>query len=155
MQNSLDDLAALVKLLRIPEFEKKAIFQKFIVSPLRTRFPNSTNNLRLLLNSICLRRLSKILEIPDVTYRIQSLDLSEKERSIYEKILENSSKDIEQAISTKTSVAAYSIILKAILRTRMLCNEGTHQRVSSASRLGTPWKEKEEILVIMQEGDEG
>lgn len=74
---------------------------------------------------------------------------------MYDKILADSAEEIEQAMSTKTSFAAYSILLKAILRTRMLCNHGIHQKVSYSSRLGTPSNEKQEILAVMQEGDEG
>lgn len=154
MQNSLDDLGALVRLLRVPGFENKAMFQRFIVSPLRKGIPNSTMNLRLLLNSICLRRLSSSLNGPKITYRVQELNLSIEERQTYEKILEDSNEEIEEAISTRTSFAAYSIILRAILRTRMLCDHGTFRRTPGTSRLGTPSTE-EEVLACIQDGDEG
>ncbi|OBT69919.1 hypothetical protein VE03_00430 [Pseudogymnoascus sp. 23342-1-I1] len=154
VQNSAEDIGALIRILRVPELESRSTFQKYIISPLATGMPRSSRNLRLLLNSVCLRRLVTIMNLPAVTYQVQRLDLSPGEKQLYEDILESSSQEIEEAISSKKSSAAYSSILRAILRTRMLCNHGTFRRPPGTSRLGTPLIENKDILASIQDGDE-
>jgi hypothetical protein len=81
--------------------------------------------------------------------------LSPEERKIYDEILRSSLEEIDNAISSRSSGKAYSSILRAILRTRMLCDHGTNLETASTSRLTTPAMENEDTLASLLEGDEG
>jgi len=139
----------------VPHLHRRADFQRHIISPLLTGQPDCTLNLRLLLDAVCLRRLMSLMKLPQTQYQTQMVELSAEERSLYENILQSSMQDIDTMISSKSSGKAYSSILRAILRTRMLCDHGTFQQKKSKSRLTTPSMDDESTLASLQEGDEG
>jgi SWI/SNF-related matrix-associated actin-dependent regulator of chromatin subfamily A3 len=145
----------LIKFLRVPNLNQKLDFQRHIINPLLSGKEDATRNLRILLNAVCLRRKLSILEGPKATYQTQTVILSLSERDMYSRILQSSLEEIDSAISSKSSSKAYSIILRAILRTRMLCDHGTHCETTSTSRLATPAMENENTLASLLEGDEG
>ena len=155
VQNSLEDLGSLIQFLRVPYLDKKAEFKRHIISPLLTGEPESTLNLRVLLDAMCLRRMMSSLNLPKAQYQTQRVTLSPEERMVYGDILQSSLDEIDNAISSKSSATAYSSILRAILRTRMLCDHGTFLRTASRSRLATPSMNNEDILAALQEGDGG
>jgi len=149
------DLGALIRFLQIPHLEDKIEFQTHIIAPLLLGGEDSTRNLRILLNTICLRRNISLLDGPKAQYQTQSVVLSPEERQLYDEILQNSLKEFDNAISSRSSSKAYSIILKAILGTRMLCNFGTICKTINNSRLIDPTLDSEDTLVCLLEGDQG
>lgn len=96
-----------------------------------------------------------ILKLPQTQYQTQSVELSPGERRLYGEILQSSLAEIDSAISNKSSDKAYSSILQAILRTRMLCDHGTFRDTTSKSRLATLVMDDKSALSSLQEGDEG
>jgi SWI/SNF-related matrix-associated actin-dependent regulator of chromatin subfamily A3 len=155
VQNRLEDLASLIRFLRVPHLDRKADFQKLIITPLFTGKQDCTLNLRVLLNAMCLRRKMSLLKLPKTQYQTQMVTLSPEEREFYSDILKKSLDEIDNAISSKSSGKAYSSVLRAILCTRMLCNHGTLRETASKSRLATPSMDNEDTLASLQEGDEG
>lgn len=84
-------------------------------------------NLRLLLRSICLRRTRVLLDLPNAEDHIVTLSLSTEERSVYSQIVEDTKRKIDDGISSRSIAKARSGIFQAILRLRLLCNNGTQQ----------------------------
>lgn len=56
IQNRLDDLATLIKFLRIHPFDSRHSFNQYIAAPLKTGDPTSMDRLRALVDSVALRR---------------------------------------------------------------------------------------------------
>lgn len=155
VQNSLEDLGSLLQFLRVPFLKRKADFKRHVISPLLTGKPDSALNLRLLLNAICLRRMMSLLKLPETRYQTQRVTQSPEERNLYDEILQKSREEIEFAVSSKNSETAYVSILRAILRTRMLCDQGTFLNIATKSRLASSLIDNGNILAELQEGDRG
>lgn len=93
------------------------------------------------------------MKLPETHYQTQFVDLSLDERNLYEDILQKSVEEIDDAVSNKSSTKTYNSILRAILCTRMIYNQGTLHETASRCQL-----EKLEggySLTAMQDGDEG
>ena len=127
IQNSLEDLASLVKFLRIPQLDTTTVFRKHVIFPMENGHGDHLRNLRLLLDSICLRRTKDLLDLPEPIETLQWVQLSPTEEEIYARIGEEAKLEIESAISVYKTTKAYSSILRALLRLRILCNNGTYQ----------------------------
>lgn len=80
------------------------------------------------------------------------LSLSEEERELYSKILEDSKRTADAAISRKSNIKKYNGLLTAILRLRMLCDQGTFYRVS-ASTLSSEESDRSKLLNALQMGN--
>jgi SWI/SNF-related matrix-associated actin-dependent regulator of chromatin subfamily A3 len=155
VQNRLEDLGALISFLKVPHLDQKAGFQKHIIAPLLLGKEDSTRNLRILLNAMCLRRNISLVQGPKARYQTQTVVLSPTERMMYNEILQSSLEEINNTISSRSYSKAYSSIPRAILCTRMLCDHGTHRKTTSKSRLATPAMDNEDTLATLLEGDEG
>ena len=82
---------------------------------------------------ICLRRTRVLLDIPNSKDQTVVLSLSSEERSLYSQIIDDTARKIDDCISSRSITKAYSGIFGAILRLRLLCNNGTHQITDSIS----------------------
>ncbi|KAF2102280.1 hypothetical protein NA57DRAFT_35076, partial [Rhizodiscina lignyota] len=60
IQNDLEDLGALVSFLRVPVLENGPTFRKFITNPILSNTSGRFQNLRTLLQTICIRRTREI-----------------------------------------------------------------------------------------------
>ena len=127
----MEDLGSLIRFLRVDPFDNNASFRKYIVEPVLTDSEAGRRSLRLLLRSICLRRTRILLEIPAAKDETVALTLSTEERSLYSQIIEDTKRKIDDCISSTSIAKAYSSIFQAILRLRLLCNQGTHQLLDS------------------------
>lgn len=127
IQNRLEDLGSLIRFLRVAPFDSEATFRKYISEPLLTDFEAGDRNLRLLLRMICLRRTRVLLDIPNSEDQTIVLSLSSEERSFYSQIIDDTARKIDDCISSRSIARAYSGIFGAILRLRMLCNNGTQE----------------------------
>ena len=90
-------------------------------------------SLRLLLRSMCLRRTRGLLDIPTAKDETITLALSTEERDVYSQIIEDTKRKIDDCISSASIARAYTSIFHAILRLRLLCNQGTHRLSDSKS----------------------
>jgi SNF2 family DNA or RNA helicase len=125
VQNRLDDLGALIKFLRITPFDETSAFNQFIMQPFKNADTEIIPKLRLLVDSITLRRMKDKIDLPkrdDLTVR---LDFSQEEQRLYQFFLNDSTKRVK-AVTTGSKLGgkSYAHILKAILRLRQICAHG-------------------------------
>ena len=151
VQNKLEDIGSLVKFLRITPFDRTGMFRRHIIEPLKTGRPDCLRNLRLLLGSICLRRLKCLLELPNTTTECRYLNLSLAEREEYISITEQSKVAIDDAVSRKETGKAYKSILQAILKLRLFCNHGTFKQPPVSNSEGSQPPELDETLALFQQ----
>ena len=127
VQNRLDDLGALIKFLRIKPFNDKGGFSQFILSPFKNADPEILPKLRLLVDSITLRRLKDRIDLPGRYDQIVRLAFSEDEQVLYDWFAKDSqnklrviANDQRKSLGGRT----YAHILRAIMRLRLLCAHG-------------------------------
>ena len=127
IQNRLDDLGALIKFLRIKPFDEKGGFTQFILSPFKTADPDILPKLRLLVDSITLRRLKDRINLPARHDRIVRLKFSDEEQALYDwfaKDSDNKMRIIASEQKKSLGGKTYVHILRAILRLREICAHG-------------------------------
>ncbi|KAL8660648.1 MAG: hypothetical protein Q9202_006352 [Teloschistes flavicans] len=127
VQNRLDDLGALIKFLRVKPFSEKGGFAQHILSPFKMADPEILPKLRLLVDSITLRRLKDRIDLPDRCDQIVRLKFSQEEGKLYEWFAKDS--DRRMRIITKNEAKSlggktYVHILRAIMRLRLICAHG-------------------------------
>ena len=131
----MEDLGSLIRFLRIDSFDSNTTFRTHVSEPLLTDAQNGDRNLRLLLRSMCLRRTRVLLDLPNTADRVVPLSLSKEERSIYSQTIEDTKRKIDDCVSSRSISKAYSGIFQAILRLRLICNNGTQQLSNSRLKL--------------------
>ena len=131
----MEDLGSLIRFLRVAPFDSEATFRQHISEPLLTNTEAGDRNLRLLLKMICLRRTRVLLEIPNSEDQTVILSLSSDERSLYSQIIDDTARKIDDCISSRSIAKAYSGVFGAILRLRLLCNNGTQQIINPLSEV--------------------
>ena len=127
VQNRLDDLGALIKFLRIYPFNERGGFSQFILSPFKNADPEILPKLRLLVDSITLRRLKDRIDLPARHDAIVQLEFSDEEKQLYERFAKDSQAKVKViANEQKKSLGGktYAHILRAIMRLRLLCAHG-------------------------------
>ena len=127
VQNRLDDLGALIKFLRVKPFNEKHGFAQFILSPFKNADPEILPKLRLLVDSITLRRLKDRIDLPPRHDRVVRLPFSDEEFTLYEwfaKDSDNKMKIIASENKKSLGGKTYVHILRAIMRLRLLCAHG-------------------------------
>ncbi|KAM0562876.1 hypothetical protein ACHAPJ_001716 [Fusarium lateritium] len=125
IQNKLEELASLASFLRLPPFPSKSTFHSNILAPLSQGGPNYARPLRAYLQAYCLRRTESHLDLLKSSEEGICLALSTEERMLYQEILEQSRREIDEIVSGASSIKKYNILFTAILKMRILCNRGT------------------------------
>lgn len=130
VQNTLEDLVALVTFIRSTPLDDIHKFRKTIISPILRNFENGEENLRVLLDSICLRRTKQLLNLPCAKYETRVLDFSAKEEQQYTYTRDEMIKKMRQnTLHAKTRKGQIGVF-QILLRLRRLCNHGTFQKLS-------------------------
>lgn len=127
VQNRLDDLGALIKFLRVKPFCERGGFSQYIMSPFKMADPEILPKLRLLVDSITLRRLKDRIDLPDRKDQIVRLQFNTEEAKLYEWFAKDSDRRMRIIASEqKQSLGgkSYVHILKAIMRLRLICAHG-------------------------------
>lgn len=127
VQNRLDDLGALIKFLRIKPFDEKGGFTQFILSPFKNADPEILPKLRLLVDSVTLRRLKDRIDLPRRHDRIVRLQFDNDEKALYELFAKDSANKMNVVAADRQSSLggkAYVHVLRAILRLRLICAHG-------------------------------
>ena len=127
VQNRLDDLGALIKFLRIKPFHEKGGFGQFILAPFKMADPDVLPKLRLLVDSITLRRLKDRIDLPPRHDKEVRLQFSEEEQHLYDFFAKDATRKMEAiAGGQRKSLGgkAYVHVLQSILRLRLLCAHG-------------------------------
>lgn len=124
IQNTLSDLGALVRFLRVPQLNGPSDFHRNIAGPIERGNVEGIQKLRNLLRCICLRRTKDLLNISKPDFRVELVQLSKKERDQYCGIGEKHRRSIDRAIERGNLSEASSGLFRAILRLRIFCNSG-------------------------------
>lgn len=125
MQNRLEDIGSLVAFLGLAPFDNVAEFKKYIVAPIMK--DQSIRALRLLLDSICLRRTKILLNLPDLKDEYRLLQFSDEERDFYNATEAEMSRTIKRQEMVEKSKRQYFGIFQLQLRLRRICDLGTFE----------------------------
>ncbi|CEN59397.1 hypothetical protein ASPCAL01848 [Aspergillus calidoustus] len=134
IQNKLEDLCALITFLKIPPFEHnaQAKFKQHIIDPLFSDTESPSRNLRLLLQSLCLRRTKQVGHSVTVKTELVTLLLSPMEQMAYNEILYKTRQEMEVLVSNGLGSSKYTKLFTAIHKLRMLCVQGVNTKGSDA-----------------------
>ena len=127
VQNRLEDLGSLVKFLRVQPFSDRGGFAQFILSPFKNGDTEVIPKLRVLVDSITLRRLKDTIDLPGRHDHIVRLEFDEDEKKLYDWFAKDSQNKLNIIANTKLKGLggkSYSHILRAILRLRLICAHG-------------------------------
>ncbi|KAH7030928.1 SNF2 family domain-containing protein [Microdochium trichocladiopsis] len=127
VQNKLDDLAALLAFLRLKPFDEKGKFTQFIVSPFKVCDPEIVPKLRVLVDSITLRRLKDRINLPPRTDQLVRLDFSPAELKLYQLFEQNANDKVQVLAGGQERMIGgkvYIHILQSILRLRLIAAHG-------------------------------
>ncbi|KAI5868628.1 SNF2 family N-terminal domain-containing protein [Durotheca rogersii] len=127
VQNKLDDLAALLAFLRLKPFDEKTKFTQYITSPFKVCDPEIVPKLRILVDSITLRRLKDKIDLPPRTDEIVRLNFTPAERKLYDLFEKNASDKVRVLSAGRDTMVGgktYIHILQSILRLRLISAHG-------------------------------
>jgi SNF2 family DNA or RNA helicase len=130
VQNKLEDLAALLAFLRLKPFDEKSKFLQFIIQPFKMADPEIVPKLRVLIDTITLRRLKDKISLPERTDEVIRLEFSPEERRVYDWFAKTASDRVRaltgQAIGQDRLVGGRTMIhiLRSILQLRLICAHG-------------------------------
>ncbi|VBB81747.1 Putative protein of unknown function [Podospora comata] len=153
IQNSVDDLGALVSFLRVPSVENPATFRKYIANLSTAKSRGRFKNLRVLLGSICLRRTRDILGLPDPEPKLRDVELTPAERREYKNIEQQCRCEIDRAVSGHGRGKLNSTVLESLLKLRLFCNNGIPKRESGTAS-PMPQMDMDEVLSYLQQNNE-
>ena len=127
VQNKLDDLAALLAFLRLKPFDEKGKFTQYITAPFKMCDPEIVPKLRVLVDSVTLRRLKDKIDLPERTDHLIKLDFSPNERKLYQLFEQNAQDKVQVLAAGREKMVGgkvYIHILQSILRLRLICAHG-------------------------------
>ncbi|KUJ10330.1 uncharacterized protein LY89DRAFT_258216 [Mollisia scopiformis] len=128
VQNRLEDLGALMAFLRIKPFDESRGFAQWIMAPFKMCDPEIIPKLRLLVDSITLRRLKDRIDLPARHDHLVKLDFSAEERVIYDIFAKNANDRVKVIVGQREKNVSggktYVHILQSILRLRLICAHG-------------------------------
>jgi SNF2 family DNA or RNA helicase len=127
VQNRLEDLGALMTFLRIRPFDERGGFAQYIMAPFKLCDPEILPKLRLLVDSITLRRLKDRIDLPPRHDKLVKLNFSQEERMLYDIFAKNAQDRVKVITAQGEHVLggkSYVHILQSILRLRLICAHG-------------------------------
>ncbi|KAK7981864.1 hypothetical protein PG988_004102 [Apiospora saccharicola] len=127
VQNKLDDLAALLAFIRLKPFDDKTKFTQYIVAPFKVCDPEVVPKLRVLVDSITLRRLKDKIDLPPRKDQLVKLQFSPSEEKLYKSFERNAQDKVAVLASGRDKMVggkSYIHILQSILRLRLISAHG-------------------------------
>ncbi|KAK8118633.1 SNF2 family DNA-dependent ATPase [Apiospora kogelbergensis] len=127
VQNKLDDLAALLAFIRLQPFDDKSKFTQYIVAPFKICDPEVVPKLRVLVDSITLRRLKDKIDLPPRKDQLVKLQFSPSEEKLYKSFERNAQDKVAVLASGRDKMVggkSYIHILQSILRLRLISAHG-------------------------------
>jgi SWI/SNF-related matrix-associated actin-dependent regulator of chromatin subfamily A3 len=153
IQNSLDDLASLVCFIGSHPLDSLVEFRKHIITPMTKEATQGIQNLRILLDSICLRRTNKLLNLPRVVKEDRYVNFSPTERSFYSKTQAEMIAAVKQHDSRDRNSKNYFGVFQLQLQLRRLCNHGTFQKSLSGISEEDRKFDREQIFDLLRNTD--
>lgn len=123
VQNRLEDLGALLKFLRLKPFDEKNAFSQYILAPMKSADVEVVAKLRILVDSVTLRRLKDKIDLPKREDRVDYLNFTSDERKLYDIFAKNAG-DRVKVMATGGGIKSFSHILHSITRLRLICAHG-------------------------------
>ncbi|KAH8592908.1 DNA repair and recombination protein RAD5C [Bisporella sp. PMI_857] len=127
VQNRLEDLGALMCFLRIKPFDDRGGFAQYILAPFKLCDPEILPKLRLLVDSVTLRRLKDKIDLPPRQDKLVKLQFNPEERMVYDIFAKNAQDRIKVITGQREKNLggkSYVHILQSILRLRLICAHG-------------------------------
>ncbi|CAN8102178.1 unnamed protein product [Discula destructiva] len=127
VQNKLDDLGSLLAFLRIKPFHDRNVFKAHIIMPFKVCDEQIIPKIRLLVDSITIRRMKDKIDIPKRHDEVIKLRFSDEERWLYEAFQKDALLRVSVLRGQNDRLIGqnkYVHILKSILRLRMFCSGG-------------------------------
>lgn len=152
IQNTLDDLGALLAFMRLEPFTHRSVFRKSVIAPFFDQTDGSdielaSQNLRAVLNAVCLRRTKKRLHLLPLDEKSYEVILSTEEREHYETTLENMAHAMTHGNRQKLANTPFGKF-QIQLQLRILCNHGTFQKSFSWNQ-DDPQTQREDVVSSM------
>jgi SNF2 family DNA or RNA helicase len=135
--NSLGDLVSLLRFLHFEPFSSPAVFNHQILQPLAEDVHSGGVRLRALLRTICLRRDERLLKLPETTFEQIEVTLQRHERRLYNDIMAQCARQIDEVVSSRAIVKKYGVLFAATTKLRRLCNHGTFPTASTQAKSGS------------------
>ncbi|KAK4678091.1 hypothetical protein QC764_0051630 [Podospora pseudoanserina] len=130
VQNKLEDLASLLAFLRLKPFDDRSKFIQYIIAPFKAADPDIVPKLRVLIDTITIRRLKDKIELPERTDEVIRLEFSSEERKVYDlfkkmaeervQVLTGQGTGQTRIMGGKTMIH----VLRSILQLRLICAHG-------------------------------
>lgn len=157
VQNRLEDLAALITFLRIKPFDEKGGFSQYIMTPFKMCDPEILPKLRLLVDSITLRRLKDKIDLPPRHDHLVKLAFSPDEQHVYDVFSRNASDRVKVITGHREMLGGrfYVHILQSILRLRLICAHGKDLLNEEDCKLLDGLSMDSAIDLDTEEGDDG
>jgi len=164
--NKVDDAFALLNFLRVPPFTSHSMWQRLIARPLKARDPKGMQRLQQVMGTICLRRKKneeingkRILILPDKTQRTRMIQLTGKEKALYDTLSASGRRQFQQLLQSDTVLRHYAYVLEILLRMRQACNhsmlvpEHYHQHgfAALADAAGDKAAELRRLVALLEE----
>jgi SWI/SNF-related matrix-associated actin-dependent regulator of chromatin subfamily A3 len=150
IQNTLADLGALVAFLGMPILKDPTTFRKYIdgsSNSSKLKGQNDFKNLRLLLESICLRRSKTILPLFGLKMEERRVQFSTREREQYRLLELKFRRAIDMAVSGHHNKETHQRVIEWLLRLRLFCNNGLTYESDKSSTLP---RNPDELLSLLQ-----
>jgi SWI/SNF-related matrix-associated actin-dependent regulator of chromatin subfamily A3 len=154
IQNSLEDLASLVAFIRVSPLDSLPEFRKHIITPLLKNTGLGAEALRCLLDSVCLRRTKKLLNLPDDNYECREVEFSASERILYTTTEREMVKVVKEQVHQPRSVKRDFGIFQLWLRLRRICNHGTFQKPFSLAPGDAVQFDAEKALALQRQRED-
>lgn len=126
IQNRLEDLGSLLSFLRLEPFYDATVFNATILSPFKNADPSVLPKLRILVDSITIRRKKNLITLPKKHDMVVELEFTPVERRDYDIFARDAQS--QAAVVTQHSIGlkgrTYMTILMAISRLRKMCAFG-------------------------------
>lgn len=146
IQNTLEDLGALISFLKVPILDKPQAFRTYIITPAVSRSRTRYQNLQTLLQTICLRRTKDIVGLPETVPEQRLLLLSDRERREYDGLFRRFKEFVQMAVSGRR-LNLSATVLHSIHELRLYCNNGPRRATKEAT------DSDDEMLSILQQHD--
>lgn len=127
IQNSLEDLGALVQFTRLPSLEDPRKFRRHIVGGIKVAgqlVASNFDNLRALLSVVCIRRPNSLLALPGIEFEECRPVLTAAERIQYNVVIQDCHQAIEKTLYRGVGQNDRYGVLEGLLRLRLFCNGG-------------------------------
>ncbi|KAK4465272.1 putative SWI/SNF-related matrix-associated actin-dependent regulator of chromatin subfamily A member 3-like 1 [Cladorrhinum samala] len=126
VQNKLEDLAALLAFLRLKPFDERSKFLQYIIQPFKAANPEIVPKLRVLIDTITLRRLKDKIDLPPRTDEVIRLEFTPDERRVYEWFAKTANDRVQVLTNQGRLVGGRTMIhiLRSILQLRLICAHG-------------------------------